>query len=103
MDVEDWTQRLGLYSSIAEIGVLLTGRDGVLPTRAVGSGIFVAPRLIMTVKHVIREFWRLFEDPKVGELEEIKKKVPAFEMFAVQCPGISETMAVWAAQKITFC
>lgn len=54
MDVQDWTQRLGLYSSIAEIGILLTGRDGVLPTRAVGSGIFVAPRLIMTVKLVAR-------------------------------------------------
>jgi hypothetical protein len=103
MNVENWVQHLGLHSSIAEIGVLLTGRDGALPTRAVGSGVFVAPRLIMTVKHVVREFWRLFEDQDVGELEELKKKVPAFELFAVQCPGISGTMALWAASKITFC
>lgn len=63
----------------------------------------MAPRLIMTVKHVIREFWKIFEDRDIGELEEIKKKVPGFEIYAAQRPGGGVATALWAASKVDFC
>jgi hypothetical protein len=103
MNVNDWVQPAELTSPITGLAVLLVGHDGVSPTKAVGSGVFVAPGLIMTVKHVLKEFWRLFENPNVGELEEQKQKTPAFELFAVQCPGSSSATALWAASKITLC
>lgn len=103
MDVNDWVQPFEPTNPITGLAVLLVGRDGVLPTKAVGSGVFIAPGLIMTVKHVLKEFWRLFENPDVGELEDQKTKTPAFELFAVQRPGSSSATALWAASKITLC
>ena len=48
MDINEWVKRTDLSSPITEVAVLLVGRDGTLPTRptrAIGSGVFVADRL----------------------------------------------------------
>jgi Trypsin-like peptidase domain len=102
-NLNDWVRPTSLSSPITGLAVLLVGRDGVSPTRAIGSGVFIAPGLIMTVKHVIKEFWKLFEDPNVEEMEEVRKKKPGFEMFAVQMPEGSASPALWAASFTTMC
>src|ERR1035441_3275971 len=102
MDINDWVKRTDLSSPITGLAVLLVGRDGVSPTKAIGSGVFVADRLIMTVKHVVKGYWQLYGNPNVV-LERQGKKTADFEMFAVQAPGSSAEPALWAARKIALC
>ena len=105
MDLNDWVKRTDLSSPVTEVAVLLVGRDGTLPsrpTRAIGSGVFVADRLIMTVKHVLQGYWDIYGNPNVV-MERFGKKMAPFEMFAVQAPGRSATPAMWAARKVSLC
>jgi hypothetical protein len=101
MDISAWVKRTDLSSPITEAAVLLTGRDGVLPTSAIGSGVFVADRLILTVKHVLQGYWDIYGDRK-DVMERFGKKMAPFEMFAVQAPGRSGP-AMWAASKLSLC
>ena len=82
MDINEWVKKTDLASPITEQAVLLVGRDGVSPTKAIGSGVFVADRLIMTVKHVVQGYWQLYGNPNV-KLERRGKKTADFELFAV--------------------
>jgi hypothetical protein len=102
MDINDWVKRTHLSHPITGLGVLLVGRDGVCPTKAIGSGVFVADRLVMTVKHVVQGCWDIYQKHKVV-LERQGKKMADFEMFAVQAPGTSSETALWAARKIALC
>lgn len=102
MDINEWVKRTDLSSPITEGAVLLTGRDGILPTRAIGSGVFVADRLIMTVKHVLQGYWDIYGNPNVV-LERFGKKMAPFEMFAIQVPRNSTVPAMWAASKVSIC
>lgn len=102
MDINEWVERTPLSSPIAGVAVLLVGRDRVSPTRAIGSGVFVADRLIMTVKHVIKGYWDLYGNPSVI-LERLGKKMGKFEVFAVQAPGDSAATALWAARTVSLC
>jgi hypothetical protein len=102
MDINDWVKRTDLSSPITGLAVLLVGRDGVSPTKAIGSGVFVADRLIMTVKHVVHGYWDIYGNPNVV-LERQGKKMADFEMFAVQTPGNSAEPALWAARKVSLC
>lgn len=102
MDINDWVKRTDLSSPITGLAVLLVGRDGVLPTKAIGSGVFVADRLIMTVKHVVQGYWDIYGNPNVVP-ERQGKKMADFSMFAVQAPGDSAEPALWAARKLSLC
>ena len=102
MNINNWVKKTDLSHPITGLGVLLVGRDGVAPTKAIGSGVFVADRLIMTVKHVIQGYWDIYQKSKVV-LEREGKKMADFEMFAVQTPGTSSEPALWAARKIALC
>ncbi len=102
MNINQWVERTDLTSPITGLGVLLVGRDGVAPTKAIGSGVFVAERLILTVKHVVQGYWQLYGNPNVV-LERQGKKRADFEMFAVQTPGNSAAPALWAVGKIALC
>jgi hypothetical protein len=102
MDINQWVERTDLTSPITGLGVLLVGRDGVAPTKAIGSGVFVAERLIMTAKHVVQGYWQLYGNPNVV-LERQGKKLADFEMFAVQALGNSAATALWAARKVALC
>jgi hypothetical protein len=102
MNINQWVERTDLTSPVTGIGVLLVGRDGVAPTKAIGSGVFVAERLVMTVKHVVQGYWQLYGNPNVV-LERQGKKLADFEMFAVQAPGDSAATALWAVRKIALC
>jgi hypothetical protein len=102
MNINNWVKKTDLSHPITGLGVLLVGRDGVAPTKAIGSGVFVADRLIMTVKHVIQGYWDIYQKRKVV-LERKGKKMADFEVFAVQTPGTSSEPALWAVRKIALC
>jgi S1-C subfamily serine protease len=102
MNINDWVKKTDLSHPITGLGVLLVGRDGVAPTTAIGSGVFVGDRLIMTVKHVIQGYWDIYQKSKVV-LERKGRKIADFEMFAVQAPGTSSEPALWAARKVAPC
>ena len=102
MNINDWVKRTNLSSPITERAVLLVGRDGVLPTKAIGTGVFIADRLIMTARHVVQGYWNFYNDPKV-KMDQPGKKMADFEMFALQAPGNSPQLAMWAASKISPC
>jgi hypothetical protein len=102
MDIRAWVKRADLSSPITERAVLLVGRDGVLPTKAIGSGVFIADRLVMTAKHVVEGYWDTFNKSRV-RMEQPGKKMADFEMFAIQAPGDSAETAQWAASKISIC
>ena len=102
MEIGEWVKMTDLSSPITGRAVLLVGRDGVLPTKAIGSGVFVSDRLIMTARHVVQGYWDIYNDPKIG-MDRPGKKMADFEMFAVQAPGNSAAPALWAASKISPC
>ena len=102
MKIEEWVTKTDLSSPITGLAVLIFGRDDVSGAKAVGSGVFVADRLIMTVKHVIKEHWRFYGNPRV-ELERQGKKIAESGIFAVQVPGTDVEPALWAARKISLC
>jgi hypothetical protein len=102
MDTHEWVKKTDLSSPITERAVLLVGRDGILPTKAIGSGVFVADRLIMTARHVVQGYWDIYNNPKV-RMDLPGKKMADFEMFAVQAPGNSSEPALWAASKVAVC
>jgi hypothetical protein len=102
MDINDWVKRTDLSSPITGLAVLLMGRDGVLPTKAIGSGVFVADRLIMTVKHIVQGYWDIYGNPNVV-LERQGKKIADFGMLAVQAPGNSAETALWEVRKLSLC
>lgn len=102
MDIGEWVKKTGLSSPITGRAVLLVGRDGVLPTKAIGSGVFVANRLIMTARHIVQGYWDAYNDSRV-RMDQPGKKMADFEMFAVQVPGNSAEPALWAASKIAVC
>jgi S1-C subfamily serine protease len=102
MDINDWVKRTDLSSPITGLAVLLVGRDGVSPTKAIGSGVFVTDRLIMTVKHVVQGYWDFYGDPNVV-LERQGKKIADFGMLAVQAPGNSAETALWEVRKLSLC
>jgi hypothetical protein len=56
MDIGGWVKKTDLSNPITGRTVLLVGRDGVLPTKAIGSGVFVADRLVMTARHVVQGY-----------------------------------------------
>ncbi len=78
------------------------GGDGVLPTKAIGSGVFIADRLIMTARHVVQGYWDAYNNPRV-RMDQPGKKMADFEMFAVQALGNSSKTALWAASKVAVC
>ena len=64
--------------------------------------MFVADRLIMTVKHVLQGYWDIYGNPNVV-MERLGKKMAPFEMFATQVPRNSTVPAMWAASKVSIC
>ena len=64
--------------------------------------MFVADRLIMTVKHVLQGYWDIYGNPNVV-MERFGKKMAPFEMFATQVPRNSTVPAMWAASKVSIC
>jgi hypothetical protein len=102
MHIRDWVEKTDLSSPIAGRAVLLVGRDGVLPTKAIGSGVFIANRLIMTARHVVQGYWDFYNKSRV-RMDQPGKKMADFEMFAVQVPGHSAETALWAASKVAVC
>ena len=102
MSTSGWVNRTNLSSPVTERGVLLVGRDGVSPTKAIGSGVFIADRLIMTVRHVVQGYWDIYNTTRV-KMDAPGKKMATFEMFAVQAPGNSMKPALWAAAKVAVC
>jgi hypothetical protein len=56
----------------------------------------------MTARHVVQGYWDLYNDPKV-KMDQPGKKMADFEMFALQAPGNSSHLAMWAASKISPC
>jgi hypothetical protein len=103
MDINEWVKRTELSSPVTEVAVMLTGRDGISPTKAIGSGVFVADRLIMTVKHVLQGYWDIYGNPNDVPMERFGKKMAPFEMFALQVPRNSTVPAMWAARKVSIC
>jgi hypothetical protein len=83
MNIDEWVKKTDLSSSIARRAALLVGRDGVSPTKADGSGVFVGDRLIMTARHVVQWYWDSYNNPRV-RMDRPGKKMADFEMFAVQ-------------------
>ncbi len=81
-----------LDSPITEQAVLIVGFDGaqVYPG---GTGIFIAPHLLMTAKHVISECWNLFGDGR--QFSGSDPREGRFEILAVQHSGENATPAVW--------
>lgn len=102
MDIRAWVKRTELSSPITERAVLLVGRDDVLPTKAIGSGVFIADRLIMTARHVVEDYWDTFNKSSV-RMDQPGKKMADFAMFAVQAPGDSAETALWASSKLSIC
>jgi len=102
MDTREWVKKTELSSLITGRAVLLVGRHGVLPTKAIGSGVFVADRLIMTARHVVQGYWDSYNNSRV-KMDQPGKKMAPFEMFAVQAPGNSAEPALWAASKVAVC
>lgn len=102
MDIRAWVKRTDMSSPITERAVLLVGRDGVLPIKAIGSGVFIADRLIMTAKHVVKGYWDTFNKSRV-KMDQAGKKIADFEMFAIQAPGNNAETALWAASKLSIC
>lgn len=102
MDIRAWVKRVEMSSPITERVVLLVGRDDVLPTKAIGSGVFIADRLIMTAKHVVEDYWDAFNKSGV-RMDQPGKKMADFAMFAVQSPGDSAETALWASSKLSIC
>jgi len=102
MNIRAWVKRTDLSNPITERGVLLVGRDGVSPTKAIGSGVFIADRLIMTARHVVEDYWDTFNKSS-ARMDQPGKKMADFEMFAVQAPGDSAETALWAASKLSIC
>ena len=86
MDISEWVKKTHLSSPITERAVLLVGRHRKLATTAIGSGVFIADRLIMTARHVVQGYWDTYNNPNL-RMEKPGKKIADFEMFAVQAPG----------------
>ena len=84
-----------LESIIAEHALLIVGYDG-LRVYPGGTGVFIAPNLLMTAKHVIEECWNSFGDghPFSGS----KKLHGQFHILAVQYPGDRSEPAVWSVR-----
>jgi len=83
-----------LESPITELALLLVGRDGHL-NDALGSGVFIAPGLGMTAKHVVEEFWK-----RMGSGVEFageRSLEGHFQIMAVQYPNESSEAALWLA------
>lgn len=95
-------KKTDLSNPINRRAVLLVGRDGVLPTKAIGSGVFVADRLVMTARHVVQGYWDAYNNPK-ERMNQSGKKMADFEMFAVHAPRNSAEPALWAASKVAVC
>ena len=102
MDIRAWVKRTEMSSPITERAVLLVGRDDVLPTKAIGSGVFIADRLILTARHVVEDYWNTFNKSSV-RMDQPGKKMADFAMFAVQAPGNGTETAVWASSKLSIC
>src|SRR5208282_4378466 len=102
MGIREWVEKTDLSGPITGRAVLLVGRDGVLPTKAIGSAVFIADRLIMTARHVVQGYWDLYDNSKV-RMDQPGKKMADFEMFAVGVPGHSAERALWAASKVAVC
>lgn len=102
MDIREWVKKTDLSSPIARRAVLLVGRDGISSTKADGSGVFVADRLIMTAKHVVQWYWEVYGNPRV-RMDRPGKKMADFEMFAVQAQGNGAEPVLWAASKVAVC
>jgi hypothetical protein len=100
MGIDEWVKRTDLSSPVTEVAVLLVGRHAELPTRAIGSGVFVADRLILTVKHVLQGYWDFYGAPN-DVMETFGKRTAPYEMFAIQGPGPSGTRSMWAASKVS--
>ena len=97
MNVSKWVSSITLESPITEQVLLLFGRNGITNS-PIGSAVFIAPRLAITVKHVIAEFWRLYGTPDVG-LEDKGDKNAEFEILAIQYPGAEAHPAVWITRR----
>ena len=102
MDIDEWVKKTDLSSPIARQAVLLVGRNGVSPTKADGSGVFVGDRLIMTARHVVQWYWDTYSDSRV-RMDRPGKKMADFGMFAVQAQGNNAEPALWAANKVAVC
>jgi hypothetical protein len=102
MNIDEWVKKTDLLNPITRRAVLLVGRDGVSPTKADGSGVFVADRLIMTARHVVQWYWDSYNNPRV-RMDRPGKKMADFEMFAVQAQGNNVEPALWAASKLSVC
>lgn len=102
MDIRAWVKRTEMSSPIIERVVLLVGRDDVLPSKAIGSGVFIADRLIMTARHVVEDYWDTFNKSRV-RIDQPGKKMADFAMFAIQAPGNSAETALWASSKLSIC
>jgi hypothetical protein len=102
MNVDEWVKRTDLSNPIAQRAVLLVGRDGVSPTKADGSGVFVADRLIMTARHVIQWYWDSYDNSRV-KMNRPGKKMADFELFAIQAQGNGGEPAMWAVTKLSVC
>ncbi len=84
-----------LDSLIPEHAVLIVGFDGarVYPG---GTGIFIAPNLLMTAKHVVSECWNLFGDGT--HFSGPDRREGEFQLLAVQHPGANTKPAVWSVR-----
>ena len=102
MNIGEWVKKTDLSSPIARRAALLVGRDGVSPTKADGSGVFVGDRLIMTARNVVQWYWDSYDNSRV-RMDRPGKKIADFEMFAVQAQGNNVEPALWAASKLSAC
>jgi S1-C subfamily serine protease len=84
MQTNEYLKPTGLDSTVTAVSVLLIGRDGKSPTKAIGSGVFVSTGLIMTARHVVEGFWDYYGDPKVkAKLRSEGTKKDDFSVYAV--------------------
>lgn len=102
VNIDDWVKVADMSSPGGQRTVLLVARDGVLPTKADGSGVFVADRLIMTARHVVQGYWDTFDTSRV-RMNRPGKKMSDFGMFALQAQGNSREPAIWTAKKVAVC
>ena len=104
MQTNEYLKPTGLDSTVTAVSVLLIGRDGKSPTKAIGSGVFVSTGLIMTARHVVEGFWDYYGDPKVkAKLRSEGTKKDDFSVYAVQFPGNGTAPALWATKNVASC
>lgn len=85
-----------LDSVITGRAVVIAAYDGA-EVHAQGTGIFVAPRLVMTAKHIVEHFWnRLASRPRPAP--GVAVSAP-FAIQVLQFPGDAAVPAMWVGER----